>query len=72
MNDRYTEICRVCNGPGRTLSSKGARELRLKRELTLKIVASKMGISMGYLCDLENGRKSWNSDLQARFTKAIR
>ena len=45
---------------------------RLRKGLTLEIVASRMGFSPQYLCDLEKGRREWDAELLAKFEKALK
>lgn len=55
--------CPHCNGTGKvTDHAKLGARLQRKREkagLTLREVGNAMGISIGYLSDLEHGRKPW-------------
>lgn len=55
--------CEYCNGTGQQIDQKelGSR-LRIERErqgITQKVMADRVGVSAGFLCDLENGRRAW-------------
>jgi predicted transcriptional regulator len=70
------KVCPRCNGTGRLTDDKvtGAR-MRAMREgkgLTLREVARRMGFSAAYLCDLELGRRIWNTKVIALYLSAIR
>jgi transcriptional regulator with XRE-family HTH domain len=41
---------------------KALRKIRVSRGLTLREVASKSGVSLSYLSEVENGRKEVSSD----------
>lgn len=47
------------------------RTLRKRKQLKASWVADRMGITKGYLSDLENGNRHWNPVLEATFRKAI-
>lgn len=68
--------CSKCGAPGKEVDPVWfGREKREKREfigLSLRRVAVRMGISMGYLCDLELGRRHWTEDMVRRFEAALR
>ena len=64
-------ICPKCNGRGSTIDPDPLRARRHKKQLTLAVVSKRMGISLPYLSQLEAGRKDWNPELVARFTKAL-
>lgn len=67
--------CPHCEGTGKVIDHKVLGEAsKLRRELykiVLRELAKKMGISVGYLSDLEHGRKKWNSDLIKNFDRSI-
>jgi transcriptional regulator with XRE-family HTH domain len=47
------------------------RSLRLRRELLLREVAERMGVSVTYISDLERGARKWTYELGERFLKAL-
>jgi len=47
------------------------RSLRTSKGIQLKFVAEKLGITSGYLSDLERGNRHWSDLLEASFRKAI-
>jgi transcriptional regulator with XRE-family HTH domain len=47
------------------------RRLRLAQAMTLRDVAKRAGISPAYLCDLELGRRAWNTSIRVRVVKAV-
>lgn len=49
-----------------------ARSFRLFAGKTLTATARAMGLSKGYLCDLEHGRKGWTKELVNTLKKAVR
>lgn len=53
-------------------TGRALRTMRRKEFLKLHEVASKMGISLMYLSNLERGARNWNEDLITRFEKAIK
>lgn len=66
------KLCPNCGGDG--VVPKGG-SLRLERKQArrgLRETAIRMGISAPYLCDLELGRRDWNSGLVEKFRKAIK
>lgn len=68
--------CKACNGTGNAIDHrKVGQAFKMKREgrsMTQRDVAMKMNISIAYLSDLENGRRSWNSGLMASYERALR
>lgn len=48
------------------------RKRRKERGFSLKEVASRMGISMPYLSDLERGNRRWSDNLTDLFENAIK
>lgn len=47
------------------------RTERIRRGLTLKFVAGKLGITSAYLSDLEHGRRHWNKDRASSYLEII-
>jgi transcriptional regulator with XRE-family HTH domain len=47
------------------------REHRKARGLTLQALAERVGISVGYISDLESGKRRHNSDWIAKFAEAL-
>ena len=66
--ERFTNSpCEHCKGTGKGINHKEIgqrlRKRRMRAILKLREVAGEMGISVGYLSDLEQGRKHWSQDL---------
>jgi len=70
-----TKKCPKCNGTGTVTdyAALGAehQRMRIAASLTLREVAEIMGISIGYLSDLEHGRKSWTIAKTEAYRRAI-
>lgn len=49
-----------------------AKSHRLFAGKTQTATAAAMGVSKGFLCDLEHGRKGWTKDNVMAFKKAVR
>lgn len=52
------------------VAGESAKTYRLQRDMSLRAVAKKMGISAPYLSDLENGNRRWSMKLWLAFRKA--
>lgn len=52
-------------------TGKTLRLKRLSRGITMKSVAEKMGISTGYLSDMEQGFRNWTPEKVAAFEGAL-
>lgn len=67
--------CSCCKGTGKVLNSDYAATrmsaYRTKREVSLRAVARKMGLSPGYLSDLENGNRGWTQERVDAFKAAV-
>lgn len=67
--------CQACLGTGKAPNhfaiGQKLRKQRTTANLEAKAVAADMGISAGYLSDLERGKRPWTLDLKAKFEKAI-
>lgn len=67
--------CSVCNGTGLVGDSrKLGAALRLKRKkgrVSLCAIADRMGYSIGYVCDLEHGRRTWTESLKLQYELAL-
>jgi predicted transcriptional regulator len=67
--------CPTCKGRGyvRDEVLYGARMMRLRKKhgLTLREVAARMEKSIGYVSDLEHGRKRWRGGLIAAYVDAV-
>jgi hypothetical protein len=50
---------------------KEAKTIRLNKEMTLRSVAEKIGITTQYYWMLESGRAKWSAELVADFNDAI-
>ncbi len=66
-----TKPCPECHGSGRVpdAAKVGAKykARRTAKRLTLARVARAMGISVGFLCDMEHGRKPMNAARRAQY-----
>jgi len=64
--------CRKCWGTGKVIDHQElgaqARRLRRKRGLSLGVMARRLGISEGFLCYLEIGKRSWTPELYRKAT----
>jgi transcriptional regulator with XRE-family HTH domain len=49
----------------------GFRLHRKLREISLRQIAFRMGITAAYLSDLERGYRNWNQNLANRYNKAL-
>jgi hypothetical protein len=67
------KICPKCHGTGYLHDYKdlGLRMRREKAGLTIKAAATQMGVSEGYLSDMERGARPWTPDLMTKFFDAI-
>lgn len=65
-------ICPKCGGTGKIVDYAVMLSKRVASGKSAKEVASSMGISTSYLCDLEHGRRSWTPEIVANFEKAIK
>ena len=67
--------CSHCNGTGKVTDHEklGAQlqRLRLKAGLTLREVSASLKISIGYLSDLEHGRRPWTITKVEFYRRAI-
>ena len=52
-------------------TGENARKFRKEQGLSLKAVASRMGITSAYLSDLERGRRNWNEKIIIEFCRAM-
>jgi len=68
--------CHYCNGTGREADpvaiGKMLRRERQKTKIRPVDLARKLGITRGYLCDLEMGRKAWSEEKIARYRQALK
>jgi len=63
--------CKRCNGTGEEVDNKWMVHLRELADITQLECSKRMGISQQYLCDLEQGRRDWDTDKLEAFDKAI-
>jgi transcriptional regulator with XRE-family HTH domain len=49
----------------------GLRELRTHYGLKLREIAEQVGITIGYLCDLEHGRKGCSDEVRAKLIRTF-
>ena len=58
------EPCPHCLGTGQVQDqAEIGRKMKSLRRIKLRAVAQDMGISPGYLCYLENGKRRWTAEL---------
>jgi hypothetical protein len=64
--------CDTCWGTGEDLDhesiGRDARRHRLSRARTLRVQATRLGISESFLCLLELGKRKWTEDLYRKAT----
>lgn len=63
--------CPACGGTGEKIDGAEMSAKRTAKDLTLKEVSEKMGISIQYLSDLEKNKRNWSPALVAQFNKAV-
>lgn len=61
--------CPRCNGTGEVTNPGPMRRMRVKSGLSLRSVARQLGITAGYLSDLERGRRVWTVKLEKEFSE---
>jgi predicted transcriptional regulator len=68
--------CPKCGGHGKVFDDRvQGFILRMEREaqgVTQKGLASQMGVSPQYLCDLEQGRREWNAALIEKYREGLK
>jgi transcriptional regulator with XRE-family HTH domain len=68
--------CDKCGGTGKiespVLAGSFRRKIRKQYGLTLRAVATKMGVSAAYVSDLELGRRNWSPAVSAQYDNAMR
>lgn len=68
--------CGRCGGSGKVVSQawigSAVAAQRRKAGLTLREVAGRLAVSIGYLSDLEHGRRQWTDETWERVMEAIR
>ena len=69
-------VCPRCGGagwlPDDKATGKRMRAMREAKGLSGREVARRMGMSAPYICDLELGKRFWNTKVTERYLKAIR
>lgn len=45
--------------------------MRTKRKLTLKQLAEKVGVTFGYICNVEKGRRAPSIEMLGRYARAF-
>lgn len=48
-----------------------ARTIREETKVSLRKLATKLGISAMYLSDLERGNRTWNDEMKQRWSRVI-
>lgn len=63
--------CRHCNGKGKVLRLNGRKlaAVREQKEISLRDMAKRLGISAAYLSDVENDRRQGNADIRREYLK---
>lgn len=73
--DVKTPVCSHCNGtgsePDAAAIGKAMKVERVRAKLTAPLIASRMDISHQYLYDLESGKRLFDTELIAKFRKAV-
>jgi predicted transcriptional regulator len=64
--------CNHCGGTGGLPTGPSLAAARKAASVSQKEVASRMGVTASYLCDLETGRRDWNYELVEEFERAIK
>jgi transcriptional regulator with XRE-family HTH domain len=68
-------VCQTCNGTGWVRDEKAfGATMQAKRKAakaTLQDVAKRMELSIGYISDLEHGRKRWRGGLIIAYVNAL-
>lgn len=70
--------CRHCKGSGKStdIDHQAAglcvQDARQRAGLTLREVARRLGWSVGYLSDLEHGRRNWNEERLNKTLEAMK
>lgn len=67
--------CSRCGGTGRVINQAAVGEQYWKERLaggyTLRQISDLTGYSIGYLSDLEHGRKDWRLEIRAKYRAAL-
>lgn len=67
--------CDSCFGTGKKVDHKALGRsmsgLRLRTGLSLYDVAPRMGVSVGFLCNLESGRRKWTPEWRNKYLEGI-
>ena len=70
------KTCPRCGGTGVVDNDRERgqffRGLRIESGLAQREVARRTGFSVGYICDLEHGRRAWNLKVTEAYKKAIK
>lgn len=76
INVSLKRPCSHCGGSGVELSpvkiGNHMRSMREKAKISLRSVASKLGISPPYLSDLERGNRCFSEEMIARYKEALK
>jgi len=65
------KVCSTCGGSGFQIDPILLKFRRQAQHLSITECAKRMGVSIAYVCELEHGRKRWNSELLAKFNQAL-
>lgn len=76
MREQCLRPCPHCKGSGfvrdEVSFGKQMQAHRTAANVTLRQLAPKMGLSVGYISDLEHGRKKWRSGLILAYMDSLR
>ncbi len=68
-------ICQLCNGTGNEVDQRvvGIQMAEKRRQMGIhaRAVALHLYRSPSYISDLERGRRTWTTDLQTKYLKAL-
>lgn len=63
--------CPRCQGAGSLPTGPAMREARQRVSVGLREMARRLGVSSGYLRDLEAGRRKWRASLVVRYRSVL-
>lgn len=75
LREKCLRPCSHCNGSGSVYDDVQfgnlMRSNRYLANVSLRQLAFHIGLSHGYISDLERGRRKWNDDLITRYTNVV-
>jgi Ribonuclease G/E len=76
LPDVVGKTCPRCNGKGvitdDAQTGRRMRTLRESKKISAREVARRTGFSAAYICDLELGRRIWNTKVTELYLEALR